>query len=154
MVLAFCRCCLVIPIREYLLVGRFLDIFSRFKTVFFYPFIFLLALLLKLYTFILNRIVPNLRIINVILLMIFGVCLWKIHFLVDKPYILSGLKMLDFATQRFFYKCLLNCLFVFNLWLVFYPICRSIYIYRALLKLEVIDFSFDLLLIFASFTFT
>lgn len=108
----------------------------------------------KVYTFILNRILPNLRIINVILLMIFGICLWKIHFLVDKPHILSAFKLIDFGKQRFYYKCLLDCLLVFNAWLVFYPICRSIYIYRALLKLEVIGLSFDLLLIFVSFIFT
>ena len=112
------------------------------------------SIFIFVFNFIIKRVVPNLTFINLLLLIFFGLCLFMIHNLVDKPYLLSPLKVLNFGLQQVLYRTFLNILSAFNLWLVFYPICRTIYLYREILKIELKDLSFDLLILFNSLIFT
>ena len=101
-----------------------------------------------------QRLLPYISLFNVTLLLFLGVCLYLINGILPEPHILSYSKGTQLYARQICYLALLKAFSVFNMWLVFWPMCRFVYVYYYALKIEVEHFCFDLLLLFASLLFS
>jgi hypothetical protein len=97
---------------------------------------------------------PYVSFTNVVLLFFFGFCFCQIHGLVEEQHIISVTKAYALLQQQGAYRLLLQGLSIFNAWLVFWPMIRFIYQYYYVLKIEIEQLCFDLLLLFVSLLFS